>query len=327
MSRREILLESGTNEVEFIEFTLGGQSFGVNVSKVREIISYDASAITTLPEAYHSVMGMFILRDSTLPLINLGKHLEIPQAQEDADARKVVLVCEFNDLVNGFLVDGVKQIHRCSWNDMVPLSRYISQFGPSITSSVTIGETSIMLVDLEHILADIYPATRMVYRESNDPEHAADISERHQERAKAHFVLAEDSPIVRASVNRVTSEVGYTSIQAFDNGADAFNYVANIVMKAKTENQPLKNYLAGIITDIEMPKMDGLTFCRKIKEELGLTNLPVIIFSSLINEQMVEKCQSVGADGWANKLKIGDLVHILDEKFLGYPLNIPSESS
>ncbi len=312
MARREILLESGTNEVEFIEFLLGDQSFGVNVAKIREIITYNPASISAVPDAFHSVMGMFILRDATLPLIDLKKHMGVEE-ESTSNHQKVVLVCEFNDLINGFLVDGVNQIHRCSWDSIEPLSPFISQFSPSVTSSITIDKKNILLIDLEHIITDIYPATKLIYSEDDDPEHAMNIPKRHHEREHVHIILAEDSPIVRSSVKRITDEVGYTKITVFDNGEDAYRLVESLVEKAKKENRNVMDFLSAVVTDIEMPKMDGLTVCKKIKSDLNLTQMPVIIFSSLINDQMIAKCRSVGADSWANKLKIQDLIHTLDK--------------
>ncbi|MBI5816115.1 MAG: chemotaxis protein CheV [Nitrospinae bacterium] len=316
MSKSEILLESGTNEVEIIEFMIDKQSYGVNVSKVREILTYNPKSVSAVPQAYPSVMGVFILRDSTITLINLAKHLDVPMKDQDERLR-VVMVCSFNNLTNGFLVDGINQIHRCSWSDVTPLPPIIAQHRPAVTSSVTINKRNILLIDLEHILADIYPATRLVYHEEEDPKHATNLGERHHEREAKHIVLAEDSPIVRAKTVSVAKEVGYTNITSFDNGREAFELVANLAAKSKSEGKPITDYIAALVTDVEMPQMDGLTVCRHVKEELGLKNLPVVIFSSLINEQMINKCKTVGADAWLNKLEIGDLVHMLDRFCLG----------
>jgi two-component system chemotaxis response regulator CheV len=315
MASNRILLESGTNEVEIIEFMLGEQSFGVNVAKVREIVPYNPQAITAVPESYPSVLGMFILRDSTIPLIDLSHHLAVDE-HRTVEGHQVVMVCEFNEMVNGFLVDGVNQIHRCSWNEISPISSYISQHGPSVTSSVKIDERNILLIDLEHIIADIYPETRMVYHEEEDPQHAKNIEQAHEDRHKVKVIVAEDSPIVRASVKKVLSETGYTDLELFDNGLDAYEKVVEYHDRAKREGRPINDLLQVVVTDIEMPRMDGLTMCRKIKQELRLTSLPVIVFSSLINDQMIGKCKSVGADDYAHKLKIEDLVHILDRHVL-----------
>ncbi|MBF0170707.1 MAG: chemotaxis protein CheW, partial [Nitrospinae bacterium] len=228
-----ILLESGTNEVEIIEFLVGGQGFGVNVAKVREIVPYNPAAITAVPEAYPSVLGMFILRDSTIPLIDLRQHLEVALDPHKGDSPQVVMVCEFNEMVNGFLVDGVNQIHRCSWDAISPISTYISQYRPSVTSSIKIDDRNILLIDLEHIIADIYPETRMVYHEEEDPQHAPDIEHRHEEREQIKVILAEDSPIVRASVKKVLTQTGYTDLEMFDNGQDAYDRVVEKNDEAK----------------------------------------------------------------------------------------------
>lgn len=311
MAKSDILLESGTNEVEIIEFFLGGQSFGVNVSKVREILTYNPASVTSVPEAYHSVMGMFILRDSTITLIDLASHLGVKHDATAAD-HKVVMVCSFNDMVNGFLVDGISQIHRCSWESIIPLPHYIAVCRPSITSSVTINKKTILLVDLEHILADIYPQTKMVYHEEEDKLRPVNMEERKHDREAKKIILAEDSPIVRAKVVKITMDVGYTNVTAFDNGREAYELVEQYAQQAKNANRPITDFVDVVLTDIEMPQMDGLTVCRKIKQDLNLTGLPVIVFSSLINEQMIHKCRSVGADTWCNKLEIADLVHTLD---------------
>ncbi|MBI4666197.1 MAG: chemotaxis protein CheV [Nitrospinae bacterium] len=316
MSKTDILLESGTNEVEILEFMLGSQSFGVNVSKIREILTYNPKSVSSVPEAYPSVMGVFILRDSTITLINLAKHLDVPLKDQE-DRFRVVMVCSFNNLTNGFLVDGINQIHRCSWSEITPLPPIIAQHRPAVTSSVTINKRNILLIDLEHILADIYPKTRLVYHEDEDPKHAANIDQRHHERQMKHIVLAEDSPIVRAKTISVAQEVGYSNITSFDNGLDAFDHVAQLAARAKREGKPVTDYVCTLVTDVEMPQMDGLTVCRRVKEELGLKELPVVIFSSLINDAMIHKCKTVGADAWLNKLEIGDLVHMLDRLCLG----------
>ena len=310
--RQQVLTESGTNEVEIIEFYLGDQSFGINVSKVREIVSYDPGKVTGIPEAHFSVMGMLLLRDTTIPLVDLKKHMAI-QSTIVQDSRPVVLVCEFNKIVNAFLVDGVHQIHRCSWNDISPLSPFLSYYKPGITSSITIGGVNILMVDLEHIMVDIYPETKLVYSEKDVENHTLDIAKRHHEREETHILFAEDSPIVRASVKKVTDQAGYNNLLIFDNGLDAYQEIASLAEKAKREGKPIGEYITALLTDIEMPKMDGLTLCRKVKEDLRLTNLPVIIFSSLINDQMINKCRSVGADGWAGKLQVEELIHVLDQ--------------
>ena len=127
-----ILLEAGTNEFEILEYYLHGQSFGINVHKLREIIPYNSSELTRVPESHPSILGTMLLRGSSISLIDLGTHigkLETGiQANNDetvlAENRPVVLVCEFNDDVVAFLVDGVDQIHRLSWSEVRPMGSF-----------------------------------------------------------------------------------------------------------------------------------------------------------------------------------------------------------
>ena len=125
--KREILLETGTNEMEIIEFYLGTQSFGINVQKLKEIIPFDPTAVTAVPERGHSMLGTLLLRGSTIPLIDLKEHMGQRVKEPGEDLRQVVLVCEFNGRVNGFMVDGVNRIHRVSWEDVMPMPAFIDQ--------------------------------------------------------------------------------------------------------------------------------------------------------------------------------------------------------
>lgn len=302
--RQEILLESGTNEMEIIEFYLGKQPFGINVQKLREIIPYDPSAVTRLPDTAASLLGTLLLRGRTIPLLDLKAHIDVkPSAGKDAEVRRVVLVCEFNNRTNGFLVDGVNQIHRVSWEQVQPMSIFLDQYQPRFTGCINIDQRDILIVDLEHIVAEIDPEAAMDYEQVEDSSQIATPETRRQKR----LMLAEDSAIIRAGIQKVLKGAGYEQIQIFDNGNDCYKAI-----RALKEKGEIQENLQLVISDIEMPQMDGLTLCRKIKEEMGLKELKVIMFSSLINEQMAHKCDRVGADGRVTKPQIPELVELLD---------------
>jgi len=308
-SRQEILLESGTNEMEIIEFYLGTQSFGINVQKLKEIVPYDAKAVTAIPDSPPSMLGTLLLRGHTIPLINLKGHIRHTAAASEG-SRQVVLVCEFNDRINGFLVDGVNQIHRISWQQVQPMAVYIDQFRPRFTGSVSIDGRDILIVDLECIIAEV------------DPEADLDFSHRvgelplEERRAGKKLMLAEDSAIIREGIHRVLTAAGYSDLQVFDNGEDCLRAIVKIAEQAKAGGEPVEQQLNLLISDIEMPRMDGLTLCRQVKKELRLKDVTVLMFSSLINEQMVLKCKSVGADGYVTKPQIPELVGLMDH-YLG----------
>lgn len=308
-SRQEILLESGTNEMEIIEFYLGEQPFGINVQKLKEIVPYDPGAVTRIPESPPSILGTLLLRGSSIPLIDLKGHIGHTSSTVAEDSRQVVLVCEFNDRVSGFLVDGVNQIHRISWSQVQPMASYIDQYRPRFTGSVSIDERDILIVDLECIIADVDPDTRLDY----DAGLGGTLID---QRGRKRLMLAEDSAIIRDGIKRVLTTAGYTDLDVYDNGADCYAAIqARLAEAAEQQIEPL-DALALVISDIEMPAMDGLTLCRKIKQEMKIDGIKVVMFSSLINDQMALKCDAVGADGYCTKPQIPELVDLMDG-FLG----------
>ncbi len=312
--KQGILLESGTNEIELIEFYLGSQSFGINVHKLREIIPYDEAKTTVLPESPPSVVGTFLVRGNTIPLIDLNVHLRRNPGEAASNAgRQVVLVCEFNRCVNGFLVDGVNQIHRVSWKQIQPLSAFIGRYRPRFTGSFEIDGREILIVDLEHIVAELDPEAGLSYTapEAVVASTPTDLS-LEERRGQYRLFMAEDSAIIRESILRILHSSGYTQICAFVDGEACYD---EILVRKKN----LKNGEGGedqlfdlLISDIEMPKLDGLTLCRRVKEDPLLKHIPVIVFSSLITEQMVFHCQQVGADGYISKPQITELVAMID---------------
>ncbi len=309
--RKEILLESGTNEMEVIEFYLGDQSFGINVQKLREIIPYDEEKTNALPEGAASIVGTFLVRGHTIPLVNLGLHLRRLSAPA-TDIRQVVMVCEFNNRTNGFLVDGVNMIHRVSWSDVSPMATYIDQHHPRFTGSINIEGREILVVDLEHIVAEIDPSSRLKYDKADELP-SGQVEKPLTERQKIRLFMAEDSGIIRAGMERVLQDAGYTQIRSFVNGEDCFLEIQNMVNAAKASGTFPRIDLDLLISDIEMPQMDGLTLCRRVRDELGLKDLPIVMFSSLINEQMRIKCDSVGANECISKPQIPELVNIVDQ--------------
>lgn len=308
MDKQEILLESGTNEVEIIEFYLGSQSFGINVHKLREIVPYEAEAVTTLPESGLSMKGMLLLRGKTVPLIDLGRHLR--KREETVDGRKVVLVCEFNREVNSFLVDGVNQIHRISWKDVKPLDEFFTPYKPRFTGCITVDGREVMIVDLEHVITEIFPEQTIL--SDADPVAAVDDFKRGS-RQEVRILIAEDSTIIRNQMVSILKNAGYTQVTTFINGEECFNGLQLLKAEAAQKGQDLRAHADLLISDIEMPSLDGLTLCKRIKSDPMLKNLPVLMFSSLINEQLAHKCDEVGADGHISKPQIHALVRMIDD--------------
>jgi len=310
--KQEILLETGTNEMEIIEFYLGTQSFGINVHKLKEIITFDQESLTVVPGSSEGMLGTLLLRGSTIPLIDLKAHISQKEDDLDNDVRRVVLVCEFNDRVNGFKVDGVNQIHRVSWEDVQPMASFIDQYRPRFTGSVNIDGREILIVDLEHIVAEFDSESNLDYEADL---HSDEMREKlPHTREKMKLMMAEDSALIRAGIEKVLKGSNYTDLQVFVDGQECYEHILEIKQRV-IDGEPLDTLLNLLISDIEMPKMDGLTLCKKIKDDPILKDIKVVMFSSLINEQMVVKCDQVGADGYATKPQIPYLVEMMD-KFL-----------
>jgi two-component system chemotaxis response regulator CheV len=352
-----ILLESGTNEVEILEFQLDGQGFGLNVLKVQAIEQFDQEKVTEIQLAHRSVIGTYSYRDGVITLVDLAEELEM-QAADDADGdtledidatavetvleampgdpdapeaellqadaaapadpelealdTRIVLVLEFNERTTGFLVDGVNRIHRVSWSAISSISPYLAATQSKFTGSLAIEQREVLLVDMERILADIIPVTGEAYHLDDDQREAGAGTDR----AEVPVFLAEDSPTIRGVLEGLLKRGGYEQVHAFDNGLSCYDALQRTVEQVNAEGTPLSASVGVVISDIEMPQMDGMTLCRRVKTDLGLKQLPVILFSSLINEQIAAKCESVGADGYISKPRFAELMELVDRNCL-----------
>jgi two-component system chemotaxis response regulator CheV len=314
MAREGILLESGTNEVEILEFLLQGQSFGVNVLKIQAIEQYDAKRVTEIPLSHQAIMGMFLFRDHTIPLIDLAAEMSIRgrsakrDGNEETQNNRIVLVMEFNGMTTAFLVDGVNRIHRVGWDRISPMSSVLSDSSSEFTGSVNLEKREVLIVDIEKVVAQILPQARMEYLQDRDMDHPKASS-----RPDVKIVLAEDSSAIRAMITSVLQKGQYTSIEDFDNGLSAYEYLLLSKQQAEEQGQSLSSRVSVLISDIEMPQMDGLTLCRNVRKELAQEHMPIVMFSSLINDQSADKCRAVGATAWISKPQIGELVAKLDQ--------------
>ena len=297
-----ILLESGTNEMELLTVFVGTQAFGMNVAKVQSIQQYDPEKVTPLPDSPPGITGMYLYRDRTIPLLDLSHILEIETGQ--ANDREIIVVTEFNNSINSFRVQGVKRIYRLSWKDFVPMDAMLES-NACFTGSVQVEDTQILVLDLEHILASIFPEL-IIEEVSDEVIHKKKAIPRDQ----VEILFAEDSPLMRKSVIKSLKNAGFIHINDFINGEHALSY-----LRANFQNpspEKLRNTI--MITDIEMPKLDGLTLCRHIKQHPVLKDMYVIIFSSLINKQMIAKCKKVLADNYVTKPETTELIKMLDKR-------------
>lgn len=308
INQQGILLESGTNEMELLEFYLRQQRFGVNVAKIRQLMPYHSKQVTRMVGAHEYILGTMLWQGHSIPLVDLNLALGNAPSDDDDSITRIVLVTEFNGAVNGFLVDGVNRIHRINWNQMQPAGSFLGQFQAPINSTVTIEGHDILLVDLEHVTGEITPTVKS----AEIQEDHRDLTVLRKKPEEVHLLLAEDSITVQAVVLDTLGSAGFTQVSSCDNGGSAFARIQSIKQMADEQKRPITDFIDLVITDIEMPQMDGLTLCKRIKTELNI-DIPVIIFSSLVNEAMSFKCKSVKADANVSKADTVGLIQTVDQ--------------
>ncbi len=306
-SQDAILLESGTNEVEFIEFYLGGISYGINVSKVQRVIARSNVSISKVAQAPFCAEGIIHILDKPIMLLDLKKALNIASdCQAEATDRQLVLVTAFNKQTTAFMIDGISKIHRTSWANFEPIGDGVGDENDSgfSTGTVTLDDNIIVILDLERLMLSLFPESH-----SNPINH--EVPSKKAGREDVRILYAEDSKMVRHITEDILAKAGYSQILSFENGHDAHQHL--LLQSGQGDSQSACPYDL-VLTDIEMPRMDGLTLCRKLKTELYPANPPkVIVYSSLINKEMAAKCRSVGADAQLAKPDVEQIVDLLDE--------------
>ncbi|MGG0737836.1 chemotaxis protein [Niallia taxi] len=295
-----ILLETGTNELEIVEFGVGKNKFGINVIKVKEIIN--PVQITTIPHAHPNVEGIMELRGEVLPVVNLANALGLPPSEEPEKDK--FIVSEFNKTKIIFHVHNVSQIHRISWEDIEKPSEMYQGAESQIIGVIKLNGEMILLLDFERIVVDINPESGI------NVQQVKRLGAR--ERSNKQLIVVEDSPLLRKLLEDTLSEAGYDKVQFFENGREAYDYLEGINESGKS----VEDIVQLVITDIEMPQMDGHHLTRKIKEDANLGQLPVIIFSSLITEDLRHKGKRVGANAQVSKPEIAELILLVDEHIL-----------
>ena len=292
-----ILLESGTNELEILEFRVGSNYYGINVAKIREILPYQVP--TPIPNADARIEGIFMPRDEIISIVDLSRVMNLPAAQSTVG--DMYIVTNFNNLNTAFHVQGVEGIHRVSWGDIIEPDSTINASGMGMaTEIVRIEGRLIIILDFEKIVAEINPETGL---KISDVEHMTGRS-----RVDSPILIAEDSPLLGKMLLDCLKRAGFANIDLTNNGKECWDKLS-----AYQEQGVLDQKVACVITDIEMPQMDGHHLTKLIKSDEQMMHIPVIIFSSLINDEMRKKGESLGADMQLSKPEIGQLVGAIDQ--------------
>lgn len=291
-----ILLESGTNELEILEFVINGNHYGINVDKVREILTYQE--ITPIPNSHPCIEGIFMPRGVIITVIDLFKALGF---SNDNKVTNFLIVTNFNNLNIAFDVQSVVGISRVSWSDVVKPDATVSGPGTGIATGIIKNRDYLLIVlDFEKIVEDICPETSLKLSQ------VAALESR--ERNSIPILVAEDSPLLCKLIEEALNMAGYTKLTIKNNGQEAWDYLCELKKKNGVE------YGAKcLITDIEMPMMNGHRLIKLVRETDGLKHIPIVIFSSLINDDMKRKGNLLGADAQISKPEIGNLVNVLDK--------------
>ena len=294
-----ILLETGTNELEILEFVISGNSYGINVAKVTELMQIQK--VQEMPLAHPCVEGVFQPRSEVYTIVDLSRYLGLG-VSENPD-KDIFIITNFNQMNIAFHVHAVETIFRISWQDIEKPDSIIygGQEGV-VTGIAKVDDRIISILDFEKITFDISPETGV---DLNDVKAYTGV-----DRENIPVVVAEDSALLRKMLMEALHTSGYMDLTILNNGEEAWDYIN----KVKIENPAsFLSKISCVITDIEMPKMDGHRLTKLIKSDSALKEIPVIIFSSLIDENMEKKGLEVGADAQLSKPEIANLVDLIDK--------------
>ena len=288
----------GENRLELLLFRLAGnQLYGINVFKVKEILQ--CPKLTVLPRLNSVVRGVAHIRGGTLPIIDLRKAIGGPALADLANT--FVIITEYNYRVQGFLVSGVERIVNLNWSEIHPPPRGSGR-EHYLTAVTRVEDRLVEIIDVERVLAEVVPLQENLS--------AGVVDERAQAAAASRKVLiVDDSSVARKQVTRCLQEVG-VDIVALNDGRQALNW-----LKALADSgEDVSESLLMMISDIEMPEMDGYTLTAEVRNDPRLKNLHVILHTSLsgvFNQAMVTK---VGADDFLAKFKPDELARLVIDR-------------
>ena len=293
-----ILLETGTNELEILEFIISGNSYGINVAKVTELMQ--KQEVQQMPLAHPCVEGVFQPREEVYTIVNLSRYLGFGESENPV--KDIFIITNFNKTNIAFHVHAVESIFRISWQDIEkPDSIIYGGQDGVVTGIAKVNDRIISILDFEKITFDISPDTGINMDEIQEYKGVP--------REDVPIVLAEDSALLRKMLQEALNTSGYFNFRMFNNGEEAWEYISAFNSGDSTD---ILEKVGLVITDIEMPRMDGHRLTKLIKTDPVLKKIPVVIFSSLIDENMYKKGIDVGADAQLSKPEIGNLVGMVN---------------
>lgn len=311
-----VLLDAGTNEVEILVFQVAETLCGVNVAKVREVRTHQST--TALPRAQAGVDGVVHIRDAVVPLVDLHQVLWGTRNDHPTGEPDELLVLEFNDQMAAFRVQSVDRIYRISWKNFMPLPHCPGLNAP-VTGIILLNGRIVTVLDFEAIggVLGINGTLEIPGAETASP--AASHGAR-----RPPLVYADDSPLIRRMLDGALSGAGYSDRHGFADGQEAWDYLEGLALTH--DGDAIGATVGAVISDIEMPRMDGFTLTRRIREHPVLRGLPVVLFSSLISKDNEKKGLQVGATAQVSKPRWEELsstlIDVLRDVAAGCPCEI-----
>ncbi len=299
---------AGTNHLEVLLFSLGtndqtgrNEVFGINVFKVREVLNIPE--ITSAPEMPEGVEGFVSLRGDMVPIINLQKFCKLSSTDEP----KILMITEYNTHVQGFLVNAVDTIQRLNWEQVKePPPLLSSRLGGLVTAVSELPDKRlVMIMDVEQVLAeagDFYDETLFDGIEKLDADRQYSI------------LFADDSSVARKQITKALDHLGVKHVGAV-NGAEAWKLLNAMADKCEEQGRDIVTEIQAVLTDVEMPEMDGYVLTQKIKADPRFKHLPVIMHSSLTADANMAMGKGVGADAYVPKFQPRELAATLESFF------------
>lgn len=294
---------AGTNKLEILLFSLGKdrrtgreETFGINVFKVREVMR--TPPVTSAPDMPEAVKGMVSLRGALVPVIDLADFIKI----QTETPREIMIVTEYNDKTQGFLVQSVDTILRLDWAKMrVPPEMLTANLGGLVTAITELKDSRlVMMIDVERILAETTgPIDDSIFNAINPLE-----------QKNLAVLYADDSMVARGQIERTLKALGVRGIPTV-NGRNAWEELLKIAENAKAQGRAVKEMIQMVLTDVEMPEMDGYILAKNIKSDSRFAGIPVIMHSSLSSESNQQLGRSMGVDDYVPKFEARRLAETL----------------
>ncbi len=297
---------AGTNKLEILLFSLGvdqrtgrEETFGINVFKVREVMR--TPAITSAPDMPAAVKGMVSLRGVLVPVVDLADFI----GMQPATPRDIMIVTEYNGHTQGFLVQSVDTILRLDWSKMrVPPEMLTANLGGLVTAVTELQDSRlVMMLDVERILSETAKYDDAAVYNSIQPIGREGVT----------VVYADDSSVARGQIERTLSAMGIRGVPAM-NGRHAWEELQKIASYAEASGRPIKDLVQLVLTDVEMPEMDGYILTKNIKSDARFAGVPVIMHSSLSSMANQQLGRSLGVDEYVPKFEAQRLAETLSRR-------------